>query len=130
MITIMRHFTCEAAPAKRFAPLDRSKVHDNAMLEKTYQTERLLKKAIKNSQWFTKERSSKISSNCPFTWKMSKLQHNRLPRHVVEAECKKCSPSCKPLLYHLTVRIDDGTNKMNWTTISVKVAYIYDLQWK
>ncbi|CAB4015144.1 Hypothetical predicted protein [Paramuricea clavata] len=130
MMITMRHLTCEAAPAKRPAQLDRTKVHDKAMLEKTYQTEKLLKKAIKKSQWFTKERSSKISSNCPFTWKMSKLQNKRLPRHVVEAECKGCSLSCKPLLYHVTVLINDGTNKMNWTTIPVKVAYIYDLQWK
>jgi hypothetical protein len=129
MMFTMRHLTCEAAPAKP-PQLDRSKTHKNAMLEKTYQTERLLKKAIKNSQWFTKPRTSKTISDCPFTWKMSEPQHNRLPRHVVEAECISCSLSCKPLVYHLTVRINDGPNKRYWTTIPVKVAYIYDLQWK
>ena len=117
---IVRHLTCEAAPTIR--PLDVSIVHKTALERRT---EELLADAIKNADWYTKPRRVGTSRFCPFEWKVSEPQYNRLPRHVVEAKCDNCESYCKPLVYHLSVRITES-RKRYWTTMPVNVYWVYD----
>ena len=79
------------------------------------------------TEWFQKrQKSDKL---CPYSWKVTSPVHNRLPRCIIKAECKKCNKLlCNPLFNHMSVRY---TNKHNgehtWQTIPIPVAFVYKL---
>ena len=82
---------------------------------------------ITASTWFQKPQNDK---RCPYTWKVTAPVHDRFPRQIIEAECKKCNKLlCKPLYYHIFVRYTHKVNGKHstWQSIRIPVAFIYKL---
>ena len=132
LMLVMIQQICEAAP-KQYKILDPTlKIH---LVDKERLSHQELNKKGVSSKWFNNAEVSKIyNRECPFKWEISKADLTRTPKHIVEAKltCKDCELSCKALLYHISVRVQEqkgnGESKKYWKIIPVVVGYFYRQQ--